>query len=77
MSKDVHFEEDNIDLIKLIKSLYKNRKLLIKVVIASFTLGIIVALFSSNQYTSNSTFIPQINNESKSNSSLSLSDQSI
>jgi hypothetical protein len=71
MSKEDHFEEDSIDLIEIFKSIYKERKLLIKVVIASFALGIIVALFSSNQYTSNSTFIPQINDESKPNSSLS------
>ena len=71
MSKEDHFEEDIIDLIEIFKSIYKERKLLIKVVIASFALGIIVALFSSNQYTSNSTFIPQINNESRPNSSLS------
>ena len=71
MGKEIHFEEDSIDLIEIFKSIYKERKLLIKVVIASFALGIIVALFSSNQYTSNSTFIPQINNESKPSSSLS------
>jgi len=71
MSKEVHFEEDSIDLIEIIKSIYEERKLLTKAVIASIALGIIVALFSSNQYTSNSTFIPQLSNESKPRSSLS------
>jgi len=71
MSNEVHFEEDSIDLIEIIKSIYEERKLLTKAVIASIALGIIVALFSSNQYTSNSTFIPQLSNESKPSSSLS------
>jgi len=71
MSNEIHFEEDSIDLIEIIKSIYEERKLLTKAVIASIALGIIVALFSSNQYTSNSTFIPQLSNESKPSSSLS------
>lgn len=51
---------DDIDLIELFKKLYKQKLLIYKVVIVSAVLGVISALFQSNEYTSSTTFIPQL-----------------
>ncbi len=65
------FEDDSIDLIALLKQIYKDRKLIISSAIVSAILGVVVALATPNTYTSGATFIPQTGTDSKPSSSLS------
>lgn len=64
--------EDEIDLIELLKKVYKEKRLIIKYSIVSAFFGVVFALLQANQYTSSTTFIPQLSSEIKpSGSSLS------
>ena len=64
-------EDDSIDLVALLKQIYSERKLILFATIGAALLGVIVALATSNTYTSGSTFIPQTGGESKPSSGLS------
>jgi hypothetical protein len=64
------YQEDEIDLIALIKSLWLQRTFIYKTIIGFAVLGIIVSLLSPVVYTASSTFIPQT---SQTGSSSSLS----
>ena len=64
------YQEDEIDLIALVKSLWLERTLIYKTIIGFAVLGIIVSLLSPVIYTASSTFIPQT---SQTGSSSSLS----
>ncbi len=68
--KKEEFQDDEIDLIALIKQLWVSKKLIIKSVIGFVALGVFVALFSPTIYTASSTFIPQ-SSSSSGGSSLS------
>lgn len=57
--KQLVLEEDEIDLIDLLKTIYKNRKLIIGVATLITTLGIIFALVMPKKYTSEITFVEQ------------------
>jgi hypothetical protein len=59
-------EEDQIDIIALVKKVWLGRKLIIKVSILSFVIGCIVALFSPIVYTSQTTFVPQVSEDKMS-----------
>jgi len=50
---------DEIDLIELLKSLWKNKKLIAKITSFFVILGVVVSLMSPIVYTASSTFIPQ------------------
>ena len=65
------FEDDSIDLITLLKQIYKGRRFIILSAFVAAILGVIVALATPNSYTSGATFIPQMGGDSKSSSSLS------
>jgi hypothetical protein len=65
------FEDDSIDLIALLKQIYQGRKLIILSAVVAAILGLVVALATSNTYTSGATFIPQTGGDSKPSSSLS------
>ena len=65
------FEDDSIDLIALLKQIYKGRKLIIVSAVAAAVLGVVVALATPNTYTSGATFIPQTGGEMKTPSGLS------
>ena len=52
-------QEDEIDIIALIKQLWLSRKTIIKTVFGFLILGVLVALLSPTVYTASSTFIPQ------------------
>lgn len=52
-------EEDEIDLIQLIKTVWDARKFILKVVFVFFLVGLFVALFSVKEFTSKTVFIPQ------------------
>jgi len=51
-------QEDTIDLIKLLKDLWVDRKIILKITVAFTFLGLFVAVFSKNEFTASSTFVP-------------------
>ena len=63
--------EDEIDLVELLRKVYVEKKLIFKYSIIAAIVGVIFALFQSNQYTSSTTFIPQLNSDVKTGTSLS------
>ena len=52
-------EEQEIDLVEVIRKLWRNRKLILKVTVCFMILGVLVALFSPKVYTAGSTLVPQ------------------
>ena len=58
-------EEDSIDFVALIKSIWSERKFIIKVTISFFIIGCIVALTSPVIYTSATTFVPQVSDDNQ------------
>lgn len=52
-------EDDSIDIIALVKTVWTDRKLVLKVVCISFVIGCLVALLSPVVYESETTFIAQ------------------
>jgi uncharacterized protein involved in exopolysaccharide biosynthesis len=55
-----HVEEDEIDLIALVKTLWEGRKTVIKSVLIFMVIGLFVAILSPKEYTASTTFVPQI-----------------
>ena len=55
-----HSSEDEIDLIELFKKVYNEKKLIFKATLFAVVLGIVYALFQPNEFTSSTTFIPQL-----------------
>ena len=53
-------EDDEIDLIALIKTIWEGRMTIIKTVILFMIIGLLVALFSAKEYTASSTMVPQL-----------------
>ena len=58
-----------IDLIELLKKIYLEKKFIIKISIVASLFGVVYALFQPNQFTSSTTFIPQLSSGINSNSS--------
>ena len=56
-------EEDSIDIIALLKTLWSGKKLIVKTTILFFITGCIVALISPVVYTSETTFVPQVSDD--------------
>jgi len=59
-------EEDSIDIIAILKTVWNGRKLVVKSVAAFFLIGCIVALLSPVIYTSETTFVPQTSDDQMS-----------
>lgn len=59
-------QEQEIDLIELIKRMWVNRRLILKVTGVCFVLGLLIALFSSKAYTAGCDFVPQTSSSSTS-----------
>lgn len=53
-------QEEEIDLVEVIKKLWKNRKLIIKITLVFIVLGIFIALFSPTSYSAGCTMVPQV-----------------
>ncbi|MDE5639082.1 MAG: lipopolysaccharide biosynthesis protein, partial [Odoribacter sp.] len=51
--------EQEIDLVEIIRKLWKNRKFILRITLIFMVLGVAVALFSSKEYTAGSTMVPQ------------------
>ena len=52
-------QEEEIDLVEVVRKLWKNRKLILKITVVFIVLGILVALFSPKEYTAGCTMVPQ------------------
>jgi LPS O-antigen subunit length determinant protein (WzzB/FepE family) len=59
-------EEDSIDIIALLKKVWRERILIIKTSISFFLIGFLVAILSPVEYTSNTTFVPQVSGDDMS-----------
>ena len=59
-------EEDSIDMVELAKTIWLDRKLVLKAACVSFVIGCIVALTSPVVYESQTTFVPQTSDQSSS-----------
>ena len=69
MSKTNNQIEDEIDVVELLKKVYKEKKLIFKYSIISAIVGVVFALFQPNQYTASTTFIPQLSSDVKTGAS--------
>ena len=67
--KNQYNNEDEIDLLELLKKIYTEKKFIIKSSIISVVLGVLFALIQPNQYTSSTTFIPQLSTDVKAGGS--------
>ena len=65
----LEIEDDEIDLIDLLKTIYKNRKLIIMITLVTTLFGVVFALLQPKKYKSDMTFVEQ--KSSSSSSSLS------
>ena len=63
-----NLEEDSIDIIALLKTLWIGKKLIVKMTILFFVIGCVVALLSPIVYTAQTTFIPQVSEDQMSSS---------
>ena len=63
-----NLEEDSIDIIALLKTLWTGKKLIVKTTILFFIIGCIVALLSPVVYTAQTTFVPQVSEDQMSSS---------
>jgi len=63
-----NLEEDFIDIIALLKTLWSGKKLIVKTTIFFFIIGCIVALLSPVVYTAQTTFVPQVSEDQMSSS---------
>ena len=64
-----HIDGDEIDLVELLKKVYKGKKLIFKCSIIAAIFGVVFALSQPNQYTSSTTFIPQLSSGIKNGGS--------
>ena len=67
-NSNINLEEDSIDIIALLKTLWNGKKLIVITTILFFIIGCIVALQSPIIYTSQTTFIPQVSESQMSSS---------
>ncbi|MDA8626083.1 Wzz/FepE/Etk N-terminal domain-containing protein [Flavobacteriaceae bacterium] len=63
-----NLDEDSIDIIALLKTLWIGKKLILKTTILFFVIGCIVALLSPVVYTAQTTFVPQVSEDQMSSS---------
>ena len=63
-----NLDEDSIDIIALLKTLWIGKKLIVKTTILFFVIGCIVALLSPVVYTAQTTFVPQVSEDQMSSS---------
>lgn len=58
-------EEQEIDLVEIIRKLWSERKVIIKITVLFAVLGILVAFFSAKEYTAQCTMVPQTGEKMK------------
>ena len=64
-----HTSEDEIDLIELLKKVYLEKKFILKISILVALFGVAYALCQPNEFTSSTTFIPQLSSDVKAGGS--------
>ena len=62
-------DKDEIDLIELLRTIYNKKKFIIKISIVASLFGVVYALFQPNEFTSSTTFIPQLSSGVKTGGS--------
>lgn len=72
VSQPADVQEQEIDLIALVKRLWKKKIFIIYVTAAFMVLGLMVALFSKKEFTASTTFVPQTGNSGVNSSVSSL-----
>jgi LPS O-antigen subunit length determinant protein (WzzB/FepE family) len=65
-------EDDSIEIIALLKEFWGARKTILKITLVFFFLGLFVAIFSKNDYTASTTFVPLAQGKSSGGSLGSL-----
>jgi len=60
---------DEIDLIELLKKIYLEKKFIFKISVLAALFGVVYALFQPNEFTSSTTFIPQLSSGVKTGGS--------
>lgn len=63
---NIDMEEDSINIIPFIKKVWFSKKLIIKVTALFFIIGCLVALLSPTEYSSQTTFVPQVSGDDMS-----------
>ena len=63
-----NLEEDSLDIIGLLKTVWNGKKIIIKTTAMFFIIGCIVAVLSPVVYTSQTTFVPQVSDQELSTS---------
>lgn len=64
-----YINEGEIDLLELLKKIYLEKRFIIKSSIIAVLIGVLFALIQPNQYTSSTTFIPQLSSDVKAGAS--------
>ena len=67
-----NLDEDSIDIIALLKTLWIGKKLIVITTILFFIIGCIVALLSPIVYTAQTTFVPQVSEDQMSSTNKGL-----
>ncbi len=62
----INKSEDSIDLIAIARKIWKERKFISKALISFFFVGCLFALLSPTEYTSQTTFVPQVSDDQTS-----------
>ena len=58
-----HYDEDEIDLLELAKTIWNKRMFIIKVVALGAVVGVLAALLSPKEYKSTATLMPEYSTE--------------
>ena len=61
--------EDEIDLLELLKKVYLEKKFILKISVLALFFGVVYAFFQPNEFTSSTTFIPQLSSGVKTGGS--------
>lgn len=64
-------EEEEIDIVELIKKMWLNRKLIIKITVVFMVLGLVVALVSPKVFTASCDVVPQTSSSNSAKSQMS------
>ncbi|MCH7409673.1 Wzz/FepE/Etk N-terminal domain-containing protein [Belliella sp. DSM 111904] len=67
---DRQVENDEIDLLALGKTIWSKRRLITYIVLIFIGVGLFVAIFSSNEFTASTTFIPQSSDSNRGGGAL-------
>ena len=63
-------QEDSIDVIALLTTLWQSRKFIVKTILIFFVFGVLIALLSPVKYKASTVFVPQLGSEVKAPSGL-------